>query len=105
MPHHPQQGGNAMRQDAIRRSREMQRRAGMRQNIPEPPKPELPKPEPQMPEQTHSPAPSGFALPKELQGLLKGWDGERLALLGLLYILYKDGADPKLLLAIAYILL
>ena len=32
-------------------------------------------------------------------------DSERLALLGLLYILYKEGADVRLLLAIAYILL
>lgn len=106
MPHYPQQNFNTMRQDTIRRSREMQRRAGMRQDKPETPKPATPKPEtpPRIPEPPPSPAPAGIALPKELQGLFQGWDGERLALLALLYILYKDGADPKLLLAIAYIL-
>ncbi|MBE6849076.1 MAG: hypothetical protein E7502_04115 [Ruminococcus sp.] len=88
----PQQNFNAMRQDAIRRSREMQRRAGIPQPA-EQKKPEIPDnpPQPQ--------------LPSELEGLLHGWDAERLALLGLLYILYKDGADLGLILAIAYILL
>ncbi len=32
-------------------------------------------------------------------------DGERLALLALLYLLYREGTDVKLLLAIAYIFL
>ena len=100
MPHYPQQNFNAMRQDAIRRSREMQRRAGMH---PTPAQPSKPEPPPQI---TEPPSPSaGSALPQELQGLLHGWDSERMALLGLLYILYKDGADARLLLAIAYILL
>ncbi len=102
MPHYPQQNFNAMRQDAIRRSREMQRRAGMQPAPAQPTKPE-PMPHPAEPPPPSSAA--GFTLPQELQGLLHGWDSERLALLGLLYILYKDGADARLLLAIAYILL
>lgn len=103
MPHYPQQNFNAMRQDAIRRSREMQRRAGMHPAMPEPPKSEPPVSAEPAPERNASPSPA--KLPAELRNLLQGWDSERLALLGLLYILYKDGADTKLLLAIAYILL
>ncbi len=45
------------------------------------------------------------AAPRDLQNLLTGWDGERIALLALLYLLYKEGTDPALLLALAYILL
>ncbi len=102
MPQDHQQNFNAMRQDAIRRSREMQRRAGMRSSAAMPSAPAQEKPA----SAPAAPSPSaGSLLPGELQNLMKGWDGERLALLGLLYILYKDGADAKLLLAIAYILL
>lgn len=103
MPHYPQQNFNAMRQDAIRRSREMQRRAVPEHNTPvqkaeTPPYISQQQPKQSMPHQN-------VQLPKELQNLLTGWDGERLALLGLLYVLYKEGADAKLLLAIAYIML
>ncbi len=94
MAQYPQQNFNAMRQDAIRRSREMQRRA-----VP-PSSPPAPEPLPVPPA-----SPSTGILPKELQHLLTDWDSERLILLALLYILYKEGADHKLLLAIAYIML
>ncbi len=97
MPQNPQPNFNAMRQDAIRRSREMQRRAGQGVHAPSPaPQTQVHKPPEAAP---HS------ALPQELQNLLSGWDGERIALLALLYFLYKEGTDAKLLLAIAYILL
>ncbi len=43
--------------------------------------------------------------PPHIGHFLHELDSERLALLGLLYILYKEGADTRLLLAIAYILL
>ncbi|MBE6850610.1 MAG: hypothetical protein E7504_02565 [Ruminococcus sp.] len=103
MPHYPQQNFNAMRQDAIRRSREMQRRAAPSHNTPAH-KAESPPYIPQQPDEKPIPH-QNLQLPKELQNLLTGWDGERLALLGLLYFLYKEGADAKLLLAIAYIML
>ncbi len=97
----PQSDFNAMRQDAIRRSREMQRRAAPEQKAVTPPvMADIPH--------TINTAPSPAVLqglPAELQSLFHGWDGERLALLGLLYLLYKEGADGKLLLAIAYIIL
>ena len=100
MAQYPQQNFHAMRQDAIRRSREMQRRAVLPPKMP-PPAP-IPSSEP-----SAEPPSSGLLrqLPKELQNILTGWDSERLAMLALLYLLYKDGADFKLLLAIAYILL
>ncbi|MCR4644593.1 MAG: hypothetical protein K5695_04180 [Oscillospiraceae bacterium] len=86
---------DAMRQDAIRRSREMQRRAV-------PPVPETP-PVPDIPEIPEMPPKPGLDL--GLQGLLSDWDAEKLALAGLLWVLYREGADPALLLALAYILL
>ncbi len=107
MPHYPQQNFNAMRQDAIRRSREMQRRAA-----PSPPAEHSPSASQINAAHSQAIAPlkqnetmQNNLLSSELQNLLRGWDGERIALLGLLYILYKEGADAKLLLAIAYILL
>ena len=103
------QNFDAMRQDAIRRSREMQRRAA-----PPPPPEPPPHPEPPPP----PPPPPAAPLPGELTGildslhfgdelhsLLHDWDTEKIALAGLLYLLWKEGADPVLLLAIAYILL
>lgn len=122
MPQQPQQSFDAMRQDAIRRSREMQRRA-----VPSPasePTPSAPADSPHgrddapvqqapgaaPPEPPpKSPNPQGLLqslkLPAELNGLLTEWNGEKLALAALLYLLYKEGADVSLLLAIAYILL
>ena len=85
----PQQNFDAMRQDAIRRSKEMQRKA-----VPMSP-PSPPKSEPLQ----------NLQISEELQHLLTKWDGEKLALLGLLYLLYKEGAEMELLLALAYILL
>ena len=80
MPQPIPQNFNAMRQDAIRRSKEMQKKA-----VSAPPPPPLP-PEPPVPSESK-------------------WDSEKLALLALLYLLYQDGAEPELLLALAYILL
>lgn len=94
----PQQNFNAMRQDAIRRSREMQRRA-----VPMPPPP--PPPVPSEPPVPKPDAMQNLHLSDDLQHLLTSWDGEKLALLALLYLLYKEGAEPELLLAIAYIML
>ena len=103
------QGFDAMRQDAIRRSREMHRRANPEPLPLPPPPPEPPHP----PEPEHRPPPTitlsglleGLHLSEELHGLLTNWDGEKIALAGILYLLWKEGADPALLLAIAYILL
>lgn len=112
---------DAMRQDAIRRSREMHRRAMPAPPVappvqPPPPPPDSPPkppgPPPPIPPKPPKP-PMGelsdllgsLHLSEELRGLLTDWDGEKLALAGILYLLYKEGADPALLLAIGYILL
>ena len=107
---------DAMRQDAIRRAREMQRQA---RPFPPPERP-LPPPAPSdhpppgHPDRPPPPPPPDRPPPKPilpgelsdlLHGLTTGWDGERLALAGLLYLLYREGADPALLLALAYVLL
>ncbi len=112
MPQYPNQNFNAMRQDAIRRSREMQRRARSAPPAYTPPDPEqgsyhppvqdTPAPEPAPPPEHSS---LQGLIPEELHSLLSDWDGEKLALAALLYLLYKEGADVSLLLALAYILL
>lgn len=93
----PERGFDAMRQDAIRRSREMQRRA-----VPLPPPAPAPPPVREVPEPAVRPEKK---IPELLQGLLKEWDAEKIGLAGLLWVLYREGADPALLLALAYILL
>ncbi len=97
------QSFDAMRQDAIRRSREMQRRAVPPPEPPAPPAASEPPVPP--PSEEPMPLPEGLHLQDGLSSLLHDWDGEKLALAGLLYLLYKEGADPALLLAIGYILL
>ncbi|MDE6087475.1 MAG: hypothetical protein K2G25_03730 [Oscillospiraceae bacterium] len=107
MARYPQQSFDAMRQDAIRRSREMQRRA-----VPQMP-PESVQPLAHPPGRNYQEAGSGarihpnagLQLPEDLRKILTEWDGEKFALLALLYLLYKEGADLELLIAIAYIML
>ena len=94
-------GFDAMRQDAIRRSREMQRRAAPLQPPAATQSPQEAAPPPAAPE--HKSA--EFRIPEMLQGFLQDWDAEKIGLAGLLWVLYKEGADPALLLALAYILL
>ena len=94
-----------MQEEAIRRVREMQRRS--RSIVGASPNSE---PAPPKAEETHrtQKAPQSSSL---LSGLLGGNLGdikidEEKALIGLLiYILYKQGADIKLLLALGYLLL
>ena len=107
MARYPQQSFDAMRQDAIRRSREMQRRA-----VPQmPPEPVQPLAHPlgrnyqEAGSGTRIHPNSGLQLPEDLRKILTEWDGEKFALLALLYLLYKEGADLELLIAIAYIML
>ncbi|MDE5769448.1 MAG: hypothetical protein K2H29_08240 [Oscillospiraceae bacterium] len=109
MARYPQQSFDAMRQDAIRRSREMQRRA-----VPQMP-PESVQPPAHPPGRNYQETGSGSGIrpnsglqlpfPEDLRKILTEWDGEKLALLALLYLLYKEGADLELLIAIAYIML
>ena len=97
-----------MQEEAIRRVREMQRRS--RSIVGASPNSEPAPPKAEETPRTHSPqkAPQSSSL---LSGLLGGNLGdikidEEKALIGLLiYILYKQGADIKLLLGLGYLLL
>ena len=100
-----------LQQDAVRRVMEMQRQARARVQ----PSPNEPPPNPTPPDQKPEPKPESNPEPKPkppsksglLDGILSstGLDKEQLLLLGLGYLLYKDGADHKLLLALLYLLL
>ena len=83
-----------MRQDAIRRSKEMYHRAA------------IPQPTPQrnydfLPLREESGAASGGMKknPLDLGNLLGGWNPAEL-----LVMLYKEGGDKKLMMALAYLL-
>ena len=84
-----------MRRDALRRMQEMQRRAGG-----------LPSPAPPPPVQQAAPPPGE---PGRKGGLFNlagiAIDEEKAMIAMLIYILYKQGADIKLLLALGYLLL
>lgn len=105
MADYNEQDIDRMRQDALRRMREMRRR------VDPPPAPE----EPRRPQQSPPRSSSAGGL---ISSLLRGSEGEGLfniagiavdeekALIAMLiYILYKQGADVKLLLALGYLLL
>ena len=107
MPQYTRQDGDAMRQDAIRRSKEMYHRAA------------IPQPTPQrnydfLPLREESAANSGGMRksPLDLGNLLGGWnpeellehlDKDQILILVLLVMLYKEGGDKKLM-ALAYLL-
>ena len=74
-----------------------------------PPAAKMPSPPSESPSQAPASAP---ALPPPLQTVsasltdrLRHMDGETLLLLALLWLLYQEHAEPKLLLALAYIAL
>lgn len=85
-----------MQEEAVRRVREMQRRSQSYIGQPAPPPPEPAPPPPPPP----PPPPSPLL---DLAGIKLD---EEKALIGLLiYVLYKNNADMKLLLALGYLLL
>lgn len=86
-----------MRRDALRRMQEMQRRAMGGD----------PKPSPPPPRQEQSGDISSLIGSLLGQGGLSGLgvDSEKAMIALLIYILYKQGADVKLLLALGYLLL
>lgn len=108
MPQYTRQDGDAMRQDAIRRSKEMYHRAA------------IPQPTPQrnydfLPLREESAANYGGMRksPLDLGNLLGGWnpaellehlDKDQILILVLLVMLYKEGGDKKLMMALAYLL-
>lgn len=110
MPQYTRRDGDAMRQDAIRRSREMYHRA-VPPKRPQPPSYDfLPLRE----EPTAPKPPSSKESQKSLQaGILGNWnpvelleklDKDQILILVLLVMLYKEGGDKKLMMALAYLL-
>lgn len=85
-----------MQRDALERLRQMQERSKNAIEIPKEPPP-VAESEPHMP-----PSPSD-PLGNLLSGL--GISGDRLLIIVMLILLYKNKADIKLLLALAYLLL
>ena len=99
-----QQEQNAMRREAARRAREMQKRVyfGKQQE----PSPYADYP-PEEPPQTGMPLLGNLAQLRPT-GLLSGLDGDTMLILAMMVMLYKDGGwdgcDKKLLMALAYLL-
>lgn len=96
---------NIMQEEALRRMREMQSRSRTAVNRPPPPRPE-PEPPPQQHHQNHNhpePAPKADVL-KALLGDIK-IDSEKALILLMLFVLYKNNADLKLLLALGYLII
>ena len=90
---------NRMQEEALNRLREMQRRSRTAVYQPKPPQSE-PKPQPQ-PKPQSPPRPDAL---KSLFGDIK-IDSEKALILLMLFVLYKNNADLKLLLALGYLLI
>lgn len=101
---------NLMRQDAIRRAREMRHgdapppHPGVQAPPPRPDPP--PKPPPMPPPPKPHGALGGFPLPDlNLSALIGGLDSEKITILAVLVLLAREGADIKLLAALGYVML
>ena len=111
MPQYTRRDGDAMRQDAIRRSREMYHRVVPPQEsqassydfLPLREEPAVPKSSPQIPSSKKPPQMGLFGNwnPTEL---LEKLDNDQILILVLLVMLYKEGEDKKLMMALAYLL-
>jgi len=87
---------NRMRQEAIRRSKEMYSRAGLN----------TPKTEENLSQSPQLPGPAKDKLSGLIDELFGGsLDGDKLLIAALLLLLIREGADIKLILALGYILL
>ncbi len=112
MAAYTRQDGNAMRRDAAARARQMQQRVPyqrMPHTAPHTPPPVLEETKFQeLPESHSAPTPqNGNGRPAFLPGidhLLEQIDGDRMLILALLAMLYKDGSNKKLMMALAYLL-
>ncbi|HAP79654.1 MAG TPA: hypothetical protein DCQ78_05800 [Ruminococcus sp.] len=115
---------NNMRNDAIRRTREMYRSSAVNtshystaenyKSKPAPPEPEkIPEnpPEPKPPEtNNNNPVQKNYSnnlpFPENIGKIFGGnLDSEKLTIIALIIILAKEGADMKLILALGYILI
>lgn len=104
MADYNEQDIDRMRQDALRRMREMRRR------VDPPPPPEEPhRPQQSPPRNNAGGLIASLLRGTESEGLFNiagiAIDEEKALIAMLIYILYKQGADVKLLLALGYLLL
>ncbi len=107
-----QQEQNAMRREAARRAREMQKRVYFGKQQEPSPYADYPPEEP--PQEKHRRRRlvcrccGNLAQFRPQKGLLSGLDGDTMLILAMMVMLYKDGGwdgcDKKLLMALAYLL-
>lgn len=96
-----------MQEEALRRMREMQKRSRTAVNSPEQPKSNPPhesQSPPKQPQAQNPRPPQGADIIASLLGDVKP-DPEKLMILLMLFVLYKNKADMKLILALAYLLM
>lgn len=114
MAYYDEQGFSRMQRDALERMRDMQRRSKslVFETNPTPDEVHAPPPKcpPQQPPKAehHRPTIQQSASGDMLSSLLSGIgtvDSERLLILLVLFILYKNKADIKLIIALGYLLL
>lgn len=111
MPQYTRKDGDAMRQDAIRRSQEMYHRVVPLQEsqtfgydfLPLREEQDASKSSPQIP-LSKKPAQMGLFGNWNLTELLEKLDKDQILILVLLVMLYKEGGDKKLMMALAYLL-
>lgn len=115
MPQYTRRDGNAMRQDAIRRSCQMYHRAAvpkssdvydflpLREEEVSFPSPEFPKKSDTGAVVSSVPNAGIFGSFHPME-LLEKFDKDQILILVLLVMLYKEGGDKKLLMALAYLL-
>lgn len=102
---------NKMRQDAIRRSREMRKQASVRADRDIPPddtETEIPETEDEI--RPQSPPPTKQSVKNSLSSLITEFignpiDSDKLLIAAILLMLMKEGGDKRLILALGYILI
>ena len=116
MADYTRRDGNAMRMDAQRRARQMQQRVpsrrqtdrqaeNMRAEEENAKKEGSEKKEPDSGKKQSSPVNSlPFGLGAGLDNLLEHIDTDRMLIVALLAMIYKDGSNKKLMMALAYLL-
>ncbi|MCD7785663.1 MAG: hypothetical protein LUH18_08875 [Oscillospiraceae bacterium] len=100
----PDSDFSRMQQEALDRMREMQRRSRTVVNPPPEPTP-VPNPPPTPPQPAFQPNLNVNNLFQNILGDGLKLDSEKALILMMLFVLYRNGADIKLLIALGYLLL
>ncbi|MCD8005983.1 MAG: hypothetical protein LUF29_03270 [Oscillospiraceae bacterium] len=108
----PDSDFSRMQQEALDRMREMQRRSRTVVNPPPPPQEPSPAPNPPPSPPISQPTKPAFKPSLDVNSLFKNilgdglkLDSEKALILMMLFVLYKNKADVKLLVALGYLLL